>query len=141
MDEPGARQPASASPALIWAALAAVYVIWGATYLGIRVANETLPPLIAAGVRFVIAGAALYAITVRRGDVEGDRPGKAQWKAAALVGLGLVAGGNGLVVLAERTVPSGLMSLVIALVPLWMALIDRGLLRPRVGWLTTRSAE
>ena len=137
MAEPGSRQPAGASPALIWTALAAVYVIWGTTYLGIKVSNETLPPLIAAGIRFLIAGAVLYAITVRRGDVVGDRPGKAQWKAAALVGLGLVAGGNGLVVLAERTVPSGLMSLVIALVPLWMALIDRILLRHRVGWLTT----
>ena len=125
------------SPALIWTALTAVYIIWGTTYLAIRVSNETLPPLIAAGIRFLVAGAVLYAVTVRRGDVVGDRPGPAQWKAAAVVGLGLVAGGNGVVVLAERTVPSGLMSLVIALVPLWMALIDRVLLRHRVGWLTT----
>jgi len=125
------------STALIWTALSAVYVIWGTTYLAIRVSNQTLPPLIAAGIRFLVAGAALYAITVRRGDVEGDRPGPDQWKAAAIVGLGLVAGGNGLVVLAERTVPSGLISLVIALVPLWMALIDRVLLRHRVGALTT----
>lgn len=126
-----------ASPAMIWTALWAVYIIWGTTYLAIRVSNETLPPLIAAGIRFLIAGAILYAIAVRRGDVHGDRPGPDQWKAAALVGLGLVAGGNGLVVLGERTVPSGLMSLIIALVPLWMALIDGVLLRHRIGWLTT----
>ena len=138
MSTSDSRQPAtSASPAMIWTALWAVYIIWGTTYLAIRVSNETLPPLIAAGIRFLIAGAVLYAISVRRGDRAGDRLGKPQWKAAALVGLGLVAGGNGVVVLAERTVPSGLMSLVIALVPLWMALVDRVILRHRVGGLTS----
>ncbi|HEY7754759.1 MAG TPA: EamA family transporter [Actinomycetota bacterium] len=133
----GLRTHGRPSPALIWTAMWAVYIIWGTTYLGIRVANETLPPLIAAGLRFVIAGGVLYAITVRRGDVAGDRPGPAQWKAAAIVGIALVAGGNGLVVLAERTIPSGIASLIIALVPLWMATVDRVLLRHRVGWVTT----
>jgi drug/metabolite transporter (DMT)-like permease len=137
MTAPGRRTEGGASPALIWTALSAVYVIWGTTYLAIRVSNETLPPLIAAGIRFVIAGAVLYAITVRRGDVESDRPGPDQWKAAAIVGIALVAGGNGLVVLAERTIPSGIASLIIALVPLWMATVDRVLLHHRVGWLTT----
>ncbi|HET7236571.1 MAG TPA: EamA family transporter [Actinomycetota bacterium] len=128
---------AQASPAQIWAALWAVYIIWGTTYLAIRVANETLPPLIAAGIRFVIAGGALYAWSVRRGDVEGDRPTRANWKAATIVGVGLVAGGNGLVVLAEVTVPSSIMALIIALVPLWMALIDRVVLGHEVRWATT----
>jgi len=135
------RTPASpraqATPAQIWAALWAVYIIWGTTYLAIRVANETLPPLIAAGIRFVIAGGALYAWSIRRGDTVGDRPTRANWRAAAIVGIGLVAGGNGLVVLAERTVPSGTISLIIALVPLWMALIDRVLLGHEVRWKTT----
>ena len=138
MSDAGPRQPVpKASPAAIWTALWAVYIIWGTTYLGIRVSNETLPPLMAAGIRFLIAGAVLFAISVRRGDRAGDRLGRSQWKAAALVGLGLVAGGNGMVVLAEITVPSGLMSLVIALVPLWMALVDRVILHHRVGGLTT----
>ena len=134
----GPSRPARArtSPALIWSALSAVYVIWGTTYLAIRVTNETLPPLMAAGVRFLVAGAVLYAVTVRRGDVEGDRAGPEQWRAAAVVGMGLVAGGNGLVVLSERTIPSGITALIIGLVPLWMALIDRVLLRHRVGALT-----
>jgi drug/metabolite transporter (DMT)-like permease len=127
---------AHASPARIWAALWAVYIIWGTTYLAIRVANETLPPLVAAGVRFAIAGAVLYAWAIRRGDVVGDRPNRANWWAAAIVGIGLVAGGNGLVVLAERTIPSGVQSLIIALVPLWMALIDRVILGHEVGWRT-----
>lgn len=126
-----------ASSAQIWAALWAVYIIWGTTYLAIRVANETLPPLIAAGIRFAIAGAVLYAWAVRRGDVQGDRPSRAHWRAAAIVGIGLVAGGNGLVVLAEITVPSSIQALIIALVPLWMALIDRVVLGHEVRMATT----
>jgi drug/metabolite transporter (DMT)-like permease len=137
MTRTGQRGDVHASPALVWTALWSVYIIWGTTYLAIRVSNETLPPLIAAGVRFLVAGAVLYAVTVRRGDVVGDRPTKANWLAAGIVGAGLVAGGNGLVVLAEVTVPSGIMSLIIALVPLWMALVDRVLLRHQVGWVTT----
>jgi drug/metabolite transporter (DMT)-like permease len=137
MTQAARRDHAPASTALIWTALSAVYVIWGTTYLAIRVSNRTLPPLIAAGVRFFVAGLVLYLITVRRGDVEGDRPTRTNWIAAGLVGAGLVAGGNGLVVLAEVTLPSGIIALIIALVPLWMALVDRVLLRHRVGWLTT----
>ena len=134
-DAATARVPAS--PASIWAALCAVYVIWGTTYLAIRVTNETLPPLMAAGIRFLIAGAVLYLWASRRGDVRGDRPTGANWKAAAIVGIGLVAGGNGLVVLAEITVPSGIQSLIIALVPLWMVLIDRVVLGHEVARKTT----
>jgi drug/metabolite transporter (DMT)-like permease len=136
MPRTGGGDDVRASPTLIWTALSAVYVIWGTTYLAIRVSNETLPPLIAAGARFLVAGAVLYAVTVRRGDVEGDRPTRVNWIAAGLVGAGLVAGGNGLVVLAEVTLPSGIIALIIALVPLWMALVDRVLLRQRVGWIT-----
>src|SRR5919198_4134877 len=64
---------------LIWLALGTVYVIWSTTYLGIRVPNETLPPLLAAGTRFVIAGSVLLAVTVRRGDTEADPVGRTQW--------------------------------------------------------------
>jgi drug/metabolite transporter (DMT)-like permease len=110
---------------LIWVALGAVYVIWGTTYLGIRITNETLPPLIAAGTRFVIAGAILFAVSTRRRDAAADPIGGPQWRAAFLVGTGLIAFGNGSVVLAERTVPSGTVALIFALVPLWIALWDR----------------
>ena len=110
---------------LIWLALGIVYVIWGTTYLGIRVTNETLPPLIAAGTRFVIAGAVLFAVSTRRRDAQADPIGRPQWLAALLVGAGLIAFGNGTVVLAERTVPSGTVALIFALVPLWIALWDR----------------
>ena len=125
MSRPGAATASRPRVAAIWLALGAVYVIWGTTYLAIRVVNETLPPLLAAAVRFLVAGSLLYAWAVRRGDVEGDRPTPAHWRSAALVGLLLVFGGNGAVVWAERTIPSGLTALIIALVPLWMALLDR----------------
>jgi drug/metabolite transporter (DMT)-like permease len=117
--------PARAPTWLIWVALGTVYVIWGTTYLGIRITNETLPPLLAAGTRFVIAGAVLFAVSTRRRDAESDPIGRPQWLAALLVGTGLIAFGNGSVVLAERTVPSGTVALIFALVPLWIALWDR----------------
>ena len=123
---------ARATSPLVWVALGAVYVVWGTTYFAIRVVNETLPPLLAAGTRFMLAGAVMYTFAVRRGDREGDRPGRRQWRAAAIVGGALLLGGNGGVVWAERTVPSGLVALIIALVPMWMALIDRVLLRRRL---------
>jgi drug/metabolite transporter (DMT)-like permease len=126
-------EPRRAAPTwLIWVALGAVYVIWGTTYLGIRITNETLPPLIAAGTRFVIAGAVLFAVSTRRRDAEADPIGRPQWLAALLVGTGLIAFGNGSVVLAERNVPSGTVALIFALVPLWIALWDRFVGRRRL---------
>jgi drug/metabolite transporter (DMT)-like permease len=117
----------------VWAALVTVYVVWGTTYFAIRIVDQTLPALLAASARFLIAGGLMFAFTVGRGDAEGDRPGRRQWTASAVVGLALLLGGNGGVVWAERTTPSGLVALIIALVPLWMALLDAVLLgrRPR----------
>jgi drug/metabolite transporter (DMT)-like permease len=119
------RQPGQPSAALIWLPLGAVYVIWGSTYLAIREAVLTLPPLLMAAVRFLAAGGVLYAWAIRRGDREGDRPGWPQWRAASIVGILLLLVGNGGVVLAERSVPTGIAALVIATIPLWMAMIDR----------------
>jgi drug/metabolite transporter (DMT)-like permease len=116
---------------MVWAALSAIYVVWGSTYLAIRVAVETLPPLLMASVRFLVAGAALYAWSIRRGDREGDRPGPAQWRAATIVGGLLLLGGNGGVVLAEQHIPSGVAALLVATVPLWMVLIGRVAYRER----------
>ncbi len=114
--------PRSASPLAIWSALGAVYVIWGSTYLAIAIAVQTLPPLLSAGIRFCIAGLVLLAvIAVRRGL----RVGRAELIGAAIVGLLLLVGGNGFVVLAERTVPSGLTALIIASVPLWIVILRR----------------
>lgn len=117
----------------VWLALVAVYIVWGTTYLGIEVVNESIPSLLGAGVRFLVAGAVMYAFTIRRGDRVGDRPTRQAWIAATVIGAGLLVGGNGFVALAEREVDTGIVALIIALVPIWMALIDAVLLghRPR----------
>ena len=106
------------------AALATVYLVWGSTYLGIALALETMPPLLMAGARFLVAGALLYALA-RRFDRGAARPDRAQWLAAAITGTFLLGLGNGGVVWAQQTVPSGVAALVIASIPLWIALLGR----------------
>jgi len=101
-------------------AFAAVYLIWGSTYLGIKIAIETIPPFLMAGTRFIIAGALLYFWSRRRGV---GPPTTAQWRSAAIVGALLFLGGNGALTWAEDRVDSGLASLLLASIPLWMVLI------------------
>jgi drug/metabolite transporter (DMT)-like permease len=113
------------SQAKVWATLAVVYVVWGSTYLGILYAIDTIPVFLSMGIRFVLAGGLLYAWAVRRGDVLGDRIGWRQWAAAVLVGGLLFVGGNSLVAWSETRVDTGVAALLIAAVPLWMALFDR----------------
>lgn len=105
--------------ASIGMALAAVYVVWGSTYLGIRIALEGFPPFLMAGVRSLIAGALLYAVVRLRGA---RRPTAVQWGNATLVGGLLLLGGNGGVVWAEQTVSSSMAALVVSTVTLWAAL-------------------
>jgi len=107
----------------IWSALLVVYVVWGSTYLAIRIALETLPPFLMAGVRFLVAGGLLYAWAERRGDRAADVPGPIQWRAAAVVGAGLFLGGNGGVVFAEQRISSGAAALLVATLSLWMVLL------------------
>jgi len=109
------------STAKVVAAFAAVYVIWGSTYLAILYAIETLPPFLMAGVRFLIAGAVLYAWAWLRGA---RRPTRLHWKSALIVGGLLLLGGNGGVVWSEQRVASGLAALLVATVPLWMVLLE-----------------
>jgi drug/metabolite transporter (DMT)-like permease len=101
-------------------AFAAIYIIWGSTYLAIRFAIETLPPFSMAAVRFTVAGGILYVIARPRAE----RPTRLNWISAGVVGTLLLAGGNGGVVWAEQWIPSGLAALIIATVPLWMVLFD-----------------
>ena len=103
-------------------AFAAVYFIWGSTYLAIRFAIETMPPLAMAAVRFLTAGSLLFVWARSRGA---RIPSGAHWRAAAISGTLLLAGGNGAVVIAEQWVPSGLVALLVASVPLWMVILDR----------------
>ncbi|MCQ0023460.1 EamA family transporter [Streptomyces somaliensis DSM 40738] len=107
----------------VWAALAIVYLVWGSTYLGIRVVVETLPPFLSAGARFVVAGLLLAALLAWRHGPGALKITRAQLASAAFVGLMLLVGGNGLVVLAETSVPSGLAALLVAVMPAWVVLL------------------
>lgn len=120
--------PRSASPAglaprprplLIGAALLAVYLLWGSTYLAIRVALETIPPFTLGAVRFLIAGGGLYLFLRLRGA---PHPSRREWRTAGITGILLFVCGNGFVVLGEQWVSSGLVALVVGTMPLWAAL-------------------
>ncbi len=116
-----------------WIALVAVYIVWGSTYLAISFAVETIPPFISAGIRFLVSGAILYIWQRLAGA---PAPKRSEWGSASIIGLLLLLGGNGMLVWAETRIPSGISSLFIATVPLWMVVIDA--IRPRgskAGWL------
>ncbi len=107
---------------MVWIALAIVCVVWGSTYFAIAVVVQTMPPLLSAALRHLLAGVAMAAWVVAR-DRDAFRVTRAQFWSAAIVGTLLLAGGNGFVMLGERTVPSGLAALIIASIPLWIVLM------------------
>jgi drug/metabolite transporter (DMT)-like permease len=111
-------------------AFAAVYLLWGSTYLAIRFAIDTLPPFLMAGTRHLTAGLLLYLFLRARGA---PRPDWRHWRTAAAIGAMLLLGGNGLVTWAEERVPSGLAALIVSSVPIWMALLDGVQRRRRPG--------
>jgi drug/metabolite transporter (DMT)-like permease len=106
----------------VWLALWTVYVVWGSTYLGIRVVVETAPPLISAGARFSSAGLLVYAFVLLRHGRERVRLSLRQAAGASAVGACLVLGGNGMASIAEQTVPSNFAALIYASIPLWIVL-------------------
>src|SRR5271154_6740287 len=118
---PSSHDPARREAILLVAAFAAVYVIWGSTYLAIAVGIESFPTLLLPAARHLIAGLVLYPILRWK---TGIRPTRAQWKTAIITGVLLLVIGNGGVCLAERTVPSGVAALLVALVSFWMVLLD-----------------
>jgi len=118
---PDSARPASAKVWLEVLAFAAIYLIWGSTYLAIRVGVRSLPPFLMAGCRFVIAGGILYAIMRARGV---RAPALGEWARAAVAGLLMLTAANGLVTWAEIHVASNLAALFIAAVPLYVALLD-----------------
>ncbi len=109
----------------IWTALWIVYIVWGSTYLAIRVVVETMPPLLSGGVRFMLAGAIVYVVLLARGGRENVRFTRPELVSAAIIGTLLVTGGNGLVMVGELDVPSALAALIIASVPLWVVIYRR----------------
>jgi drug/metabolite transporter (DMT)-like permease len=119
---------------LVPAALFALYLIWGSTYLAIRVALESYPPFLMAGTRFLVAGGALYAFLRWRGMAA---PTRAQWLNAAITGTLLLGMGNGLVCYAEQSVASGLAAVAVAAMPLFAALFGGlyGQWPRRMEWL------
>jgi drug/metabolite transporter (DMT)-like permease len=106
---------------LVVLAFAAVYLIWGSTYISIRFAIQTIPPFLMAGSRFLIAGSILFGTAAIMGT---KLPTRRQWKPAAILGALLLLGGNGGVVWAEQRIPSGLAALLIASEPLWIVVLD-----------------
>lgn len=112
---------AASTRTLLIAAFATVYIVWGSTYLAIRVAVETLPPFLLGAIRFLVAGGAMFVWLRLKGAA---MPGKQQWFHAAIAGVLMLLGGNGLVVWAEQTVPSTLAALLVALTPAWFALLE-----------------
>jgi drug/metabolite transporter (DMT)-like permease len=104
-----------------WSALATLYVVWGSTYLGIMLAIRTMPPFLMSAARFLVAGALLFAVSRR----PRERLGPSAWAAAAIVGAALLTVGNGGITWAEQRVDSGVAALLVATMPLWLALFDR----------------
>lgn len=134
--------PAAARPSTLAVAvnLGIVYVVWGSTYLAIAYVVESMPPLLAAGARFVTAGSLLVAFLVARDRWQRARgttssegrlrwPRGVEWRTAFIVGSLLLLGGNGMVSVAEQTIPSGIAAVIIATTPIWLSVFDAFLTR------------
>ena len=114
------------APTKIWiiVAFAALYLIWGSTYLGIRFAIETIPPFLMAGARFLLAGVIMYAIAWSQGIVKSSW---ANWRTSLIIGACLLLGGNGGVTISEKYIDSGLAAVIVAVVPIYIVVL---------GWVT-----
>jgi drug/metabolite transporter (DMT)-like permease len=114
-------RPQQYSRSRVIGAFVAVYIVWGSTYLAIRYAVRTMPPFLMVGTRFMASGALLYAWSRLRGE---HKPTTVQWRDASVTGFLLLCCGNGAVAWAEQRVPSGLAALLVAIVPLWVVVLD-----------------
>lgn len=108
---------------LVWAALWVVYIVWGSTYLAIRVMVETIPPLLSSGIRFLTAGLIVYTVLFLKRGRDGVRVTPQQLLYCFLVGTALFLGANGSVAVGELEVPSSLAALIISSVPLWVIIL------------------
>ncbi|HEY0897801.1 MAG TPA: EamA family transporter [Sphingobacteriaceae bacterium] len=117
------KERSEPSPLLIVLAFAAVYLIWGSTYLGIAIAIKSIPPMVMGGTRFLVAGTILFlwCYLVRK-----DRSQLKDWKQDGVIGALMIFGGNGAVVWVEQYLPSGLVAVAVASIPIWLAVLDRG---------------
>jgi drug/metabolite transporter (DMT)-like permease len=115
----------AAAPLAIGLGLLTLYFVWGSTYLGIKIAVESIPAFLMGAVRFLIAGGVLLAWTALREGPGALRISRRELRDSFVVGIALLGGGMGLVALAEQTVPSGITALMIALMPAWVAVLGR----------------
>jgi drug/metabolite transporter (DMT)-like permease len=125
----------STSPLAVWAGIVVLYLVWGSTYLAIRVAVGSIPPFLMGAMRFIPAGALLMAGVVAWGRGSVRRPGLREVRDAAIVGAFLIGGGMGVVSWAETMVPSGTAALLVALMPMWLGLFTRLALGERMAVL------
>lgn len=117
------KERSGPSPLLVILAFAAVYLIWGSTYLGIALAIKSIPPMVMGGTRFLVAGTLLFLWCYL---VRMDRPQLRDWKQDGVIGALMIFGGNGAVVWVEQYLPSGLVAVAVASIPIWLAVLDRG---------------
>ena len=134
---PTSGPPRSASPVLVWTAILILYVVWGSTYLGIRVAVASIPPFVLAATRFALAGLVILTAVsiVRRGAIR--RPTLRQLRDTSIVGALFMGGGMGMVAWGEQTVPSGITGVLIAMMPVWVAVFGRVFFNERLPWVAT----
>jgi drug/metabolite transporter (DMT)-like permease len=118
-----------------WAGLLVLYVVWGSTYLGIKLAVETIPPFLMGFMRFVPSGLVLAGAVALRNRSTIRRPSLVEVRDTVVVGAFLLCGGMGLVAWGEQTVPSGIAALMIALMPMWLAVFGRVVFGDRLPWL------
>ncbi len=122
---PTSPRAGATSPIAVWTAILILYVVWGSTYLAIRVAVVTIPPFVMAAARFGIAGLVMLVAVaiVRRGTIH--RPSRREWRDTFIIGALLMGGGMGMVAWAEQTVPSGIAGVLVAMMPVWVAVFGR----------------
>ena len=119
-----APAPAADAGAPIWLGMLVLYVVWGSTYLGIAIAVDSIPPFLMAAVRFLLAGLDPADLVDRaRGPRRSSCPTRREWRDSAIVGALLLGGGMGIVAFGEQTVPSGIAALLIAMMPVWVAIL------------------
>ena len=116
----------------VWAGMLTLYLVWGSTYLAISIAVETLPPFVMAAVRFSLAGLILLAWSIAREGRSFVPPTRREWRDSAIVGALLLGGGMGMVAFGEQTIPSGITALLIATMPVWVAILGRIFLGERL---------
>lgn len=108
---------------MVWLGMLVLYLVWGSTYLGIAIAVETFPPFVMAAIRFLLAGGVLLGWSILRAGGSFAWPTRREWRDSAIVGALLLGGGMGLVAWGEQTIPSGIAALLIATMPVWVAIL------------------